>query len=237
MISLLLAALGAAALVAAVALLVSFGSRFRVGRLLASTPAVAIDALPDVAAQPDAPYVRIDGRIDSEDEFEDAAHRPLVYRRTRVQVRRSRRWTTAHETREAVPFRIADALGEATIDPADLGVGLVVVPRESTGRVADVADRVPPGTPADLPVRVRIEQISSVEHAIVLGVPRLAGRGVQIVAGRGRPLVLTTLEPTEAMRVLADGRQPVIRAAAALFVVGVGALALGLLAAVIGLLA
>jgi hypothetical protein len=236
-IPLLLAALGVVALAAAVALLASFGSRFRVGRLLASTPALAIDALPDLATRPNPPYVRIDGRIDSEDEFEDAAHRPLVFRRTRVQVRRGRRWTTAHETREGVPFGIADARGEATIDPADLGVGLVVVPRESTGRVADVADRVPPGTPADLPVRVRIEQISSVEHAIVLGVPRLAGSAVQLVAGRGRPLVLTTLEPAEAMRVLADGRQPVVRAAAALFVVGVGALALGLLTAVVGLLA
>ena len=45
------------------------------------------------------------------------------------------------------------------------------MPRESVGTAADVPDRVPDGTPPDRVVRLRVEQVSSVEHAIVLGVP------------------------------------------------------------------
>ena len=79
-----------------------------------------------------------------------------------------------------------------------------------------MADRVPPGTPPDTPVRLRIEQVSSVEHAIVVGVPALDrdrdDRGWRRASGR--PLVLTTLEPAEAMRILTEGdrRRPVVAA-------------------------
>jgi hypothetical protein len=227
----LLAVVGFVALVAGIGLLASFGARFRVGRLIAATPGVPIADARSLAAGERPPYVGIHGRIDSDDEFEDAAHRPLVYRRTRVQVRGDRRWKTVHETREAVPFRVADAHGEVVIDPADLDVGLVVVTRESTGQASDLPDRVPDGTPPATPVRVRIDQVSSVEHAMVLGVPSLVGSGVRMGPGRGRPLVLTTLEPDEAMRVLAEGRQPVIRVAVGLFIVGGAAIVLALVAA------
>lgn len=79
-----------------------------------------------------------------------------------------------------------------------------------------MADRVPPGTPPETPVRLRVEQISSVEHAIVVGVPGLDETGTpRLSAGLGRPLVLTTLEPEEAMRILAEGdrRRPLVAAA------------------------
>ena len=47
--------------------------------------------------------------------------------------------------------------------------------------------------------------MSSVEHAIVAGVPAIdpADGTVRMTAGLGRPLILTTLERDEAMRVLA----------------------------------
>ena len=52
----------------------------------------------------------------------------------------------------------------------------------------------------------RVEQVSSVEHATVLGVPRRAADGRAIIgAGLGRPLILSTLERDEAMRVLTGG--------------------------------
>jgi hypothetical protein len=45
-----------------------------------------------------------------------------------------------------------------------------------------------------------------VEHAIVVGVPMLDPAGVpRMTAGMGRPLVLTTLESSEAMRILTEG--------------------------------
>ena len=73
------------------------------------------------------------------------------------------------------------------------------------------------------------------EHAIVLGVPVLAADGtVRITAGRGRPLVLTTLELPEAMRLLAGGRRARPVMASALLVVGLAFVVLGAGWAVVG---
>jgi hypothetical protein len=233
----LLIAVGLLALVAGIGLIASFGTRLRVGRLLAGTRSVPLSDLAQAATGSAPPYVRVDGRIDSEEDFEDAAHRPLVFRRTLVQLRRPGlgTWRTVDESREAVPFTIGDASGEVTIDPADLADGLVVMPREAAGVASDLPDRVPAGTPPQARVRVRVEQVSSVEHAIALGVPVARADGIQLRPAPNRPLILTTLEPPEAMRVLADGRQPLIRAAVVLFVIGCAATALGVVAAALRL--
>ena len=225
---------GIAALVAGVLVLRTYGPRYRVGRLLASTPEVSVAEAVAMAAGP-ARYVRISGRIDAEDEFEDDAHRPLVFRRTRLQVRRDDRWVDFEDDRRRVPFEVRDGLDGIAVDDAALDVGLVVVPRESVGTAGDVADRVPAGTASTTPVRLWVEQVSSVEHAIVIGVPGLDEAGApRISAGLGRPLILTTLEPDEAIRVLAEGerRRPLV--ALVCLGGGLGLIAVGLVLAVIG---
>jgi len=227
---------GFAALVVGGLILRTYGPNYRVGRLLAATRPVSISEARTLAAG--APrYVKVSGRIDAEDEFEDDAHRPLVFRRTRLQLRGRDGWVSFEDTRERVDFEVRDGLEGIAIDDAALDVGLVVIPRESVGTAADVADRVPPGTEPTTAVRLRIEQVSSVEHAIVLGVPGLDEAGApRLSAGLGRPLVLTTLEQDEAMRVLADGERRRPMMAAACFVGGLGSIALGLLLGVIGAL-
>lgn len=218
---------GLVALVAGSLLLRALGPRHRVGRLLASTPAVTIAEARALAAGPPR-YVRAEGRIDSETDFEDDAHRPLVFRRTRLQLRRGPAWTDLDDRRERVPFEIREGLDSIAIDDSALDIGLVVVVRESIGTAIDVADRVPAGTDPATPVRLRVEQVSSVEHATVAGVPGLDGEGsVRLSAGLGRPLILTTLERSEAMRALAEGdaRRPIL--AAASLVAGLALLALG----------
>jgi hypothetical protein len=123
-------------------------------------------------------------------------------------VQRGGRWESFQDGRERVAFDIREGLDSIGIDDAALDVGLVVVPRESVGTAKDVADRVPDGTAPDTPVRLRVEQVSSVEHAIVVGVPALDAAGIpRMTAGMGRPLVLTTLEPNEAMRILTEGER------------------------------
>ena len=132
------------------------------------------------------------------------------------QLRRDGRWVSFEDNRERVPFEVREGLDAIAVDDAALDAGLVVVPRESVGTAADVPDRVPAGTPPEAPVRLLIEQVSSVEHAIVAGVPGLDAPGApRLTAGLGRPLVLTTLEPAEAMRILVEGerRRPLIAAA------------------------
>ena len=176
-------AAGIVAIAIGTLLLRSYGPRVRVGRLLAVTPVVTLAAARDLASTGTRRYVRIDGRLDADDEFPDEHDRPLVFRRRRV-----------------------EALAEAKRD--------------------QLATRLPPETP----VRLRIEQLSSVEHASVLGVPVIRADGaVQMTAGTGRPLVVCTLERQEAMRVIANGARtrPIAAAVAlasglALLVAGIG---------------
>jgi uncharacterized membrane protein len=224
---LLLAAAGVVALGIGGLVLRTFGPRYRIGRLLATTPRVSVADALELAASGRRRYVRIDGRIDAEDEFEDADHRPLVYRRTRLETRRGRDWSAFEDHREAVPFEIREGLEAIGVDSDALDAGLVVVRRESVGVAADLPDRVPPGLAEDTPVRARIDQISSVEHAIVLGVPMAAGASAdggtvaRMSAGLGRPLILTVLEPPEAMRVLAAGGSGRTRVAAVCLAAGI----------------
>lgn len=83
--------------------------------------------------------------------------------------------------------------------------------------------------PSSTPVRLRIEQLSAVEHASVLGVPVARPDGATVMtAGTGRPLIVSTLERDEAMRVLAEGRRARPVAAATALVGGLILLAVGL---------
>ncbi|HEY7735891.1 MAG TPA: hypothetical protein VH813_03785 [Candidatus Limnocylindrales bacterium] len=212
-------AAGIAALVGAWLVLRAIGPRYRVGRLLAATPRTTVDDAIRISESGPARYVRIDGRIDAEDDFEDDAHRPLVLRRTRFQARRRGRWETVEDGREAVPFTVREGLSSIAIAAEELADGLVVIPRESVGTAGDVPDRVPGDLPRTTPVRAVIEQVSSVDHAIVLGVPVGTSTGPRMRAGLGRPLILTTLEPAEAMRVLAADSPDRPRLAAVLLAV------------------
>jgi hypothetical protein len=243
---LLIGAAGLVALVAGGMILRTFGTAYRIGRLLATAPTVTIAEANAIAADGRKAYVRVAGRIDSEDEFEDPDHRPLVFRRVRLEARTGRGWRPFEDHRRAVPFTVNEGLDTIAIDVDALDAGLIVVPRESIGRAADVPDRAPDGVAADVPVRARIDQVSSVEHAIVVGYPvpiaaaDIEGVGpavggadgaatttmpvmsARMTAGRGRPLILTVLEEAEAMRILAGGDASRTRLAAGLL--GAGAI-------------
>jgi hypothetical protein len=234
---LLLSAAGLAAFVVGGLILRTFGTAYRVGRLLATAPLVSIAEANAIAAEGRRAYVRVAGRIDADDEFEDADHRPLVFRRVRLESRGRGGWRPFEDHRQAVPFAINEGLDTIGVDLDALDAGLIVVPRESVGRAADLPDRTPDGIGPDTPVRARIEQVSSVEHAIVVGYPvaiataapdgptadtAAPGAGVTalLTAGRGRPLILTVLEADEAMRILAGGDAGRTRLAAGLLGAG-----------------
>lgn len=228
MIPPVLALTGVLALLAGWAIMRSLGPRVRVGRILASTPVVPVAT---AVAQADRPrYLGVRGRVDAEDEFEDADHRPLVYRRTRLEAEtRPGRWLALEDHVERVPFEIHEGLDTIGVDVEALGDGVVVVARESVGTAADAPDRVPADLPPDTPVRLRVEQLSSVEHAIVLGVPvRRADGSVVLGPGLGRPLVVTTLEPREAIRLVGGGRRGRTVAAVVALTAGAALVVLGL---------
>jgi hypothetical protein len=235
---LLLAALGLALLVGGSVLLASFGSRFRIGRLLATTPRVSIAEARVIAIADEPRYVRIEGRIDAEEEFEDADHRPLVFRRTRLEARRTIGWQSFEEHRQTVPFVVREGLDEIGVDGDAIGRGLVVVPRHSEGVAADLGGDLPAGLEREQQVRLVVEQVSSVEHAIVVGVPRATETEMPVMTtGLGRPLIVSVLEQAEAMRVLAAGGADRIRLAAAILAAGTVLLVTAVVWTVVGVVA
>jgi hypothetical protein len=226
--------------IAGVLLLRRSGSGWRVGRLLAAAPRRSLAEATALATRGETAYVRVHGRIDSEEEFPADDGKPLVFRRRRLQRRSGRSdWQTFDDERLAVPFGLSEKGQRLDIDTDALGDGLVVVPRESEGVAADVtAEAVAGSLPVmapDTPVRLRIEQVSAVDHATAAGVPRLAdGGSVVLGPGLGRPLVLTTLEVDEAMRVLAGGRRHELLLAAGLIVATPVLVVVGFIALVLG---
>jgi hypothetical protein len=235
-VALLLAGVGVTLVGLAGLLLSSLGAAWRVARVLGSTRDVPLAAVAQSAGR----YVRTHGRIASEEEFPDEAQRPLVFRRTRVQVRRPRGdWDTLIDDRQAVPFSIEERGGALEIDVDALGDGLVVVPRIAEG----VASELPPSLSAEMPaslaptaaVRVRIDQVSAVEHATVAGLVEGRGEAVRLTAGSGRPLIVTTVAPDAAMRLLASEHRRRVAAATVLIVAGLGCLAAALVTALFGI--
>lgn len=199
---------GAVALAAGWILLRGMGPRVRIGRIIAATSVVPVGRALALAKEGRAAYVGVLGRVDSAQDWEDEDHRPLVLRRRRLELRRGSRWEAFEDIREVVPFAINENLDSIAVDGDSLDEGLVVVTRESVGTAAELGDRVPDGTAPETPARYRLDLLSSVDHALVMGVPTMdPERGPTLRPGLGRPLILTNLEPKEAIRMLAEGRR------------------------------
>ncbi|MEY4045816.1 MAG: hypothetical protein RIR19_285 [Chloroflexota bacterium] len=194
------------------------GARSRAGRLLASlSPLTPSDALRLAARLGSGRYTAITGGVDAVEAFEDENHRPLVYRRERVLIDDGGAWREIDRAVRSVPFSISDATGAIAIDAAALDDGLIVVVRQWEGSVAELRDArrdFADASSRDLVgqlaasdpqrgARVALEQISTLDRATAAG--RLAdGR---LTADGGRPLVFTTLERSEALRVIGTGRR------------------------------
>jgi hypothetical protein len=259
-IGLALVAIGSLTGVVGWLLLRRAGGGWRIGRLLAVAPQRSLAEAAGLAARGEEAYVRIHGRVDSDEEFPGPDGAPLVFQRRRLQ-REDRgpfgsvAWRTFDDQRLAVPFRLVERGERVDIDVDALGDGLVVVPGISTGVAADLAtwsasaaEGVPPGEPdaadattlpADLspghPVRLRVERVATTDHATATGVPRLGRDGERILgAGLGRPLILTTLDADEAMRVLGSERRGTVRLASALLLATAGLIPAGLVLAFLG---
>lgn len=239
MTPILVVAAGLLALLAGLLVARSFGQGGRLGRLIAGTRIVPIADAVELGRTGPVRYVQVAGRIDAEEPFEDAAHRPLVLRISLLETSSERGWIVVDRHREAVPFRVVSEGAELDIDVDALDEGLVVLPREAVGTAGEIPERLPAETPPGNPVRYTIRQVSAVEHAAVLGVPVAAADGrVRMAPGEGKPLILSTLERDEAMRMLGAGRR--WRSGIAIALTGGGAivaaigLAWALLAAVTG---
>ncbi len=231
--------IGAALIVAGLLLSRRTDVRTRAGQLLAGlSPISPTEALRLVALRGEsAPYLAIKGSIDAPEIFEDEHHRPLVYRRERVSIADEQGWRVIDDAVRSLPFVISDASSAITIATVDLADGLVVVERRWEGSVAelhaagreyqsaDTAALVAALAASDpsRQARVGLEQISNLDRATAAG--QLVDG--ELRAGAGRPLVVTTLDRAEALRLLGgEGRGRLASSTAALALLALGLLLL-----------
>ncbi len=224
-----LGAAGAVALAIALLLLRTLGARFRLGRILSAAREVSLGECRELATGP-AVYVRIAGRVTSDEEFPDDNDRPLVFRRTRLEVAvAGKGWRTVLDEREAVPFGVESRSDFVAIDQNALGDGLVAIPRVAVGKVAelhgDMADAAK-GADPDAAAQLTFEQLSAVEQVTACGTPVLRDGKPTLTAGLGRPLIVTVLDRSAAMRLLASGARRRVAAAAILIAAGLALLVL-----------
>ena len=214
-------------------------ARTRAGQLLAGlSPISPTDALKLAALRGDAaPYLAIKGSIDAAEIFEDENHRPLVYRRERVSIADEGGWRVIDTAERSLPFVVSDPSSSISIATADLADGLVVVERRWEGSVAELhaagREYQSPETAALVAAlavsdptrgaRVGLEQISNLDRATAAG-QLIDG---ELRAGAGRPLVVTTLERAEALRLLGtEGRGRLASSTLALALLALGLLLL-----------
>jgi len=233
------ALIGAALLVIGLLLSRRTDARTRAGQLLAGlSPISPTEALKLAALRGEsAPYLAIKGSIDAPEIFEDEHHRPLVFRRERVSIADEGGWRVIDTAERSLPFVVSDPSNSISIATADLADGLVVVERRWEGSVAELhaagREYQRPETAALVAAlatsdptrgaRVGLEQISNLDRATAAG--QLVDG--ELRAGAGRPLVVTTLERADALRLLGgEARGRLVSSTLALALLAIGLLLL-----------
>ena len=234
-----IALIGAALLVIGLLLSRRTDARTRAGQLLAGlSPISPTEALKLAALRGDsAPYLAIKGSIDAPEIFEDEHHRPLVFRRERVSIADEGGWRVIDTAERSLPFVVSDPSNSISIATADLADALVVVERRWEGSVAELhaagREYQRPETAALVAAlatsdptrgaRVGLEQISNLDRATAAG--QLVDG--ELRAGAGRPLVVTTLERADALRLLGgEARGRLVSSTLALALLAIGLLLL-----------
>ena len=234
-----IALIGAALLVIGLLLSRRTDARTRAGQLLAGlSPISPTEALKLAALRGDsAPYLAIKGSIDAPEIFEDEHHRPLVFRRERVSIADEGGWRVIDTAERSLPFVVSDPSNSISIATADLADGLVVVERRWEGSVGELhaagREYQRPETAALVAAlatsdptrgaRVGLEQISNLDRATAAG--QLVNG--ELRAGAGRPLVVTTLERADALRLLGgEARGRLVSSTLALALLAIGLLLL-----------
>ncbi|MFM8403116.1 MAG: hypothetical protein ACKN98_01035, partial [Candidatus Limnocylindrus sp.] len=219
------------------------GTRARSARLMAGLAPVSQE---EALLVGEGRYLAVQGSIDAAEAFDDENHRPLVYRRERVLVREGDTWRELERAVRSVQFFITSPSASIEIDADSLGDGLVVIERQWEGSVLELVasgrtftddatsalvTALATSAPT-LTARVVLEQISTLDRGTVVGLLR---NGRLTAAGAGQPLVLTTLDRRDALRILGSEA----RGSLAISLITLAALVAGVLTvgiAIVGLL-
>jgi len=237
--SALLLALGAGLIALSVWASRRGGTRARSARLMAGLAPVTPE---EALLVGENRYLAVQGSIDAAEAFDDENHRPLVYRRERVLVREGDTWRELERAVRSVQFFVANSSASIEVDAEMLGDGLVVIERQWEGSIAELVAsgrsfkeaatsalvaELGASAPA-LTARVVLEQISTLDRGTVVGLLR---NGKLTSGGAGQPLVLTTLDRRDALRILGSEA----RGSLAVSLLTLAALVAGVLATCIAL--
>lgn len=219
------------------------GTRARSARLMAGLAPVSPE---EALLVGEGRYLAVQGSIDAAEAFDDENHRPLVFRRERVLVREGDTWRELERAVRSVQFFITSPSASIEIDADSLGDGLVVIERQWEGSVLELVasgrtftddatsalvTALATSAPT-LTARVVLEQISTLDRGTAVGLLR---NGRLTAAGAGQPLVLTTLDRRDALRILGSEA----RGSLAISLITLAALVAGVLTvgiAIVGLL-
>lgn len=219
------------------------GTRARSARLMAGLAPVSPE---EALLVGEGRYLAVQGSIDAAEAFDDENHRPLVFRRERVLVREGDTWRELERAVRSVQFFITSPSASIEIDADSLGDGLVVIERQWEGSVLELVasgrtftddatsalvTALATSAPT-LTARVVLEQISTLDRGTVVGLLR---NGRLTAAGAGQPLVLTTLDRRDALRILgSEARGSLAMSLITLAALVAGVLTVGI--AIVGLL-
>jgi hypothetical protein len=212
------------------------GAEPRVAMRLAAAREVRVGDLDDLDPVPSRP-IRVVGRIRCQAPIVMADGDRLVAVHRDVEVRLTRGgWRRIERLRESRSFELWDHDGSVTIDPAFAAEPLVVIPRVWRGQAPTLDESYRPAVerlegelgPA-VAARAVTRMLSVVERLAVLGEARRAEDGRVALEPPAGGFVVSALDLSDAMRLLGGPRR-------GLLIAGAGAIGLGAVAAVAGLI-
>lgn len=220
------------------------GARSGLARRLAGARELRVGDALDAEPLPGRP-VRVVGRIRCPDPILTDRDERLVALHRDVQIRLpGGRWRTIERVRETRGFELWDHDGSLSLDPAEAGEPLVVIPHVWRGTTDELAHapygeaiaRLAPDA-GPLPARSVTRAVSTVDRLLVLArLVRDEAGSVRLAPPRGG-YVIAALDLPDAMRLLGGPRRGLLLTGAALLFVGLVACALALLLALIAALA
>lgn len=203
-------------------------------RRLAGAREVRVGDLGDVL--PTRRPVRVIGRVRCSDPLVTPDGERLIAFHRDVEVRSGGAWRTVERIRESRAFDLWDHDGSARLDLAEAAEPLIAIPQVWRGTASELEEplrsaamrRLAGSDPAGAEARAATRSISVTDRLLVLArVDREGAGGARLVPPPGG-FIVSALPLDAAMRLL-GGRRP------RLLLTGVGLIAMGVLAAVVGL--
>lgn len=232
---LLVSATGVAVALGGALLVRASGASPGLARRLAGARGVRVGELSETS--PSGRPLRVSGRVRCSDPLVTPDGQRLIAFHRDVEVRRGREWRTVERIRETRTFDLWDHDDSARLDLADAAEPLIAIPHVWRGTVPELEEplrgaamRVAGEDPSRAEARAVTRTVSVTDRLLVLArVERQGAGAVRLVAPQGG-FIVSAVPLDAAMRLLGGGRPRLLLG-------GVSAVAVGVLIALVGVVA